>query len=80
MGLDTVRPAFTLAYSMGLGRRRKWQPTSVLLPGESHGPRILVGYSPWGPEESDTAERFHFTRAELIDTSWRCEHPEGICV
>ena len=24
------------------------QPTSVLLPGESHGQRSLVGYSPWG--------------------------------
>ena len=28
--------------------RRKWQPTSVLLPGEPHRQRILVGYSPWG--------------------------------
>ena len=28
--------------------RRKWQPTPVLLPGESHGGRSLVGYSPWG--------------------------------
>ena len=23
-----------------------WQPTSVLLPGESHGQRSLAGYSP----------------------------------
>ena len=28
--------------------RRKWQPTPVLLSGESHGERSLVGYSPWG--------------------------------
>ena len=28
-------------------RRRKWQPTPVLLPGESHGQRSLAGYSPW---------------------------------
>ena len=28
--------------------RRKWQPTPVLLPGESHGGRSLIGYSPWG--------------------------------
>ena len=28
--------------------RRKWQPTPVFLPGESHGWRNLVGYSPWG--------------------------------
>ena len=26
--------------------RRKWQPTPVLLPGEPHGQRSLVGYSP----------------------------------
>ena len=26
--------------------RRKWQPTQVFLPGESHGQRSLVGYSP----------------------------------
>ena len=28
--------------------RRKWQPPPVFLPGESHGQRSLVGYSPWG--------------------------------
>ena len=28
--------------------RKKWQPTPVFLPGKSHGPRSLVGYSPWG--------------------------------
>ena len=41
-------------------RRRQWHPTSVPLPGESHGQRSLVGYSPWGCEESDTSERLHF--------------------
>ena len=40
--------------------RRKWQPTPVFLPGESHGRRSLVGCSPWGREESDTTERLHF--------------------
>ena len=40
-------------------RRRQWQPTSVLLPGKSHGWRSLVGFSPWGREESDTTERLH---------------------
>ena len=29
----------------------KWQPTPVLLPGESHGGRSLVSYSPWGCKE-----------------------------
>ena len=37
--------------------RRKWQPTPVFLPGESHGRRSLVGCSPWGCTESDTTER-----------------------
>ena len=43
----------------GLGRfpwRRKWQPTPVFLPGESHGQRSLVGYSPWGHKESVMTE------------------------
>ena len=38
---------------------RKWQPTSVFLPGLSHGQRSLVGYSPWGRKESDTTEHAH---------------------
>ena len=41
-------------------QRRQWHPTPVLLPGESHGRRSLVGYSPWGRQESDTTERLHF--------------------
>ena len=29
---------------------REWIPTPVFLPGESHGQRNLVGYSPWGSQ------------------------------
>jgi len=36
--------------------RREWQPTSVSLPGESHGQRSLVGDSPWGHKELDVTE------------------------
>ena len=36
--------------------RREWQPTPVFLPGESHGQRSLVGYSPWGRKEWDMTE------------------------
>ena len=36
--------------------RRKWQPTSVFLPGESQGQRSLVGCYLWGCTESDTTE------------------------
>ena len=36
--------------------RRAWKPISVSLPGESHGQRSLVGYSPRGHKELDTTE------------------------
>ena len=39
--------------------KRKWKPTPVFLPGESHGRRSLVVYSPCGRKESDTTERLH---------------------
>ena len=41
-------------------QRGQWHPTPVLLPGESHGLRSLVGCSPWGREGSDTTEQLHF--------------------
>ena len=28
----------------------------IFLPGESHGQKSLVGYSPWGHKESDATE------------------------
>ena len=46
---------------MKLSWRRQWQPTPVLLPGESHGRRSLVGCSPWGLEESARLSNFTFT-------------------
>ena len=36
--------------------RRKWQPTPVSLPGQSHGERNLVRCSPWGQKELETTE------------------------
>ena len=53
----------TLKASGAYFQRRQWQPTPVLMPGISHGRRSLVGFSPWGREESDTIERlpFHFS-------------------
>ena len=36
--------------------RRAWKPTTVFLPGESHGQRSLAGYGPWGRKESDMTE------------------------
>ena len=37
--------------------RRKHQPTTVFLPGESNGQRSVVSYSPWGRKESDRTEQ-----------------------
>ena len=37
----------------------KWPPTSVLLQGESHGGRSLVGYSPLGRKEWDMTTKKH---------------------
>ena len=36
--------------------RRKWQPTTVFLPGESQGRGSLVGCGLWGCTESDMTE------------------------
>ena len=56
---------------------RKQQPTPVLLPGESHGQRGLVGYSPWGHKESDTTEHTHTQRwmrvkVKVVQSSTLC--------
>ena len=39
--------------------RRRWQLTSVFLPGKSNGQRSLVGPSPRGHKKSDTTEQTH---------------------
>ena len=36
--------------------RRKWQPTSVFLPGKFQAQRSLAGYSPWGRKELYTSD------------------------
>ena len=58
--------ALTMRVILGIKerRRRQWHPTPVLLPGEPHGWRSLVGCSPWGHEELDTTERLHFHALE----------------
>ena len=39
--------------------RRKWQPTSGLLPGKFYGQRSLEGYCRWSCKESDMTEHRH---------------------
>ena len=50
---------------------RKWPPTPVFLPGESHGQRSPAGYSPWGCRESDTTENTHYTVC-VIPKHYQC--------
>ena len=51
--------------------RRAWQPTPVFLPGESHGQRSLVGYSPRGHKGLDTTEAATHTCTESNnDLGW----------
>ena len=45
--------------------RRKWQPTSVLLPGKSYGQRRLEAYNPWGHKELDMTERLSAHAPEI---------------
>ena len=52
-------------------KKRKWQPTPVFLPGESHGQTSLAGYSPWGHKESDTTEQIMHTH------TWESEKEAG---
>ena len=58
MGLQRVRHDYATSLSLFTFMlwRRKWQPTVVLLPGESQGRGSLVGCRLWGCTESDTTE------------------------
>ena len=53
-------PAMWETLVQSLGQEEPWgregQPTPVFLPGEFHGQKSLVGYSPWGCKELDTTE------------------------
>ena len=58
--------------------RRKWQPTTVFLPGESQGWGSLVGCRLWGRIESDTTEvtqqQENPSRQPVINTSMELDH------
>ena len=57
MGSWRVRPDWATLCSLltFMHWRRKWQPTPVFLPGNSHGRKSLVGCHLWGHTESDLA-------------------------
>ena len=43
----------------------EWLLTTGFLPGELHGQRSLVGYSPWGHKESDMTEQLMHTYTNI---------------
>ena len=45
---------------------RKSQPSTIFLPGKSHGQRSLVGYSPWGGKESDLVTEHTHTHTHTL--------------
>ena len=61
----------------GLGRspgEGNGKPTPVLLLGESHGQRSLVGYSLQGHKESDTTEGLHLHFHFTTSTTWEAHY------
>ena len=57
--------------------RREWQPTPVFLPGEFHGQRSLVGYSPWDWKESDTTEQLTLRVPALVNQTEYNRHQKS---
>ena len=68
--------------------RKKWQPTPVFLPGESHGQRSLADYSPWGHKQLVLTEQLstnkwnnaicnmdvpQFSSVQSLNHVWLCD-------
>ena len=51
-----------------LGQEDPLRPTPVFLPGEFHGWKTLVGYSPWGSKELDRTERLTLSLSSPFST------------
>ena len=58
--LPTMRETWVRSLGWEDPLEKTWHTNPVLLPGKSHGRRILVGYTSWGLEELDGTERLHF--------------------
>ena len=66
--MGSLRDATSLGSLDGIREalwRRKWQPTLVFLPGESHSQKILAGYSPWGRKSRTWLSNY-------TTTTWDC--------
>ena len=54
--LPAIQDTWVQSWVGKIPKRRKWQPTPVFLPGESHGQRRLAGYNLWDRRELETTE------------------------
>ena len=54
--------------------RRAWQSVPIFLPGETHGQRSLVGYSPRGHKELEMTE--HALTILLASLTTSCDNQE----
>ena len=54
-------PAMLETWVRKIPWRREWLPTLVFLPGQLHGQRRIMDYSPLGHKESDMTEELSFT-------------------
>ena len=67
-----------LSWVAEMSWRGEWQSTLVSLPGESHGPRSLVSYSPWSHKQLDTTEQLtHSIVTTVLLNNRRASVKEG---
>ena len=77
-GKEYLQMKETQVWSLGWGDlwRREWLPTPVFLPGEFHGQRSLVSYSPGACKESETTEKLTLFLFRCI-LDW-CPHSQKL--
>ena len=63
--LPAVQAIWVLSLSLEDPWGREWLYTPVFLPGEFHGQRSLVGYSPCGHKESDMTEQLSLSQPHI---------------
>ena len=67
--------------------RSKWKPTTVFLPGKSHGKRSLAGYNPWGHKRvghksatKHTHTSYIILQELLVSVDWENVDVQNLCL
>ena len=74
-----VRDPVSISGLGGSPGEKKWQPIPVFLPGEFHGKKSLVGYSPWSHKELDTTELLTVSLYLFLVKLFFCHHLPFCC-